>query len=339
MSPSERSRPAPALRIGTRGSPLALAQAREVAARLLAAHPALAERPPEVVAIRTTGDRITDRPLAEVGGKGLFTKEIEEALLDGRVDMAVHSMKDMPTVLPDGLVIDCLLPREDPRDALILPPPAGPGGGVVLDGVPQGAVVGTSSLRRRALLLHRRPDLKVVDFRGNVDTRLAKLRDGVAQATFLAMAGLNRLQRHGIGEQPLPPEEMLPAVAQGAIGIERRQDDDAVAALLAPLSDPHCALCVAVERAFLAELDGSCRTPIAGHAELIGEPAGAGGVSEAGAKDGSAFRIRFRGGIASPDGAQAFFAEESAAAADAAAMAVAMARRLLAQAGPGFLAG
>lgn len=323
---TQHSRP---LRIGTRGSPLALAQAREVAARLVAAHPEAAAAPPEIVAIRTTGDRVTDRPLAEIGGKGLFTKEIEEALLDGRVDIAVHSMKDMPTVLPDGLLIDCLLPREDPRDALILAPDlrlASDGSGGPLAALPPGALVGTSSLRRRALLLHRRPDLRVVEFRGNVDTRLAKLRDGVAQATFLAIAGLNRLGRQGIGAQPLAAELMLPAVAQGAIGIQRRQDDARMAALLAPLSDPATLLCVTVERAFLATLDGSCRTPIAGLAERHTNP-----------EDGT-IAVRFRGGIAALDGMRAHFAEASAAPAEAEAMAVDLARRLLAKAGPGFLA-
>ncbi|MEQ8345829.1 MAG: hydroxymethylbilane synthase [Sneathiellaceae bacterium] len=322
---TQLSRP---LRIGTRGSPLALAQAREVAARLVAAHPALADTPPEIVAIRTTGDRVTDRPLAEIGGKGLFTKEIEEALLQERIDVAVHSMKDMPTLLPDGLVIDCLLPREDPRDALILSPTLTVATGAAgaapqpLAALPPGALVGTSSLRRRALLLHRRPDLRVTEFRGNVDTRLGKLRDGVAQATFLAMAGLNRLGRQEIGAQPLAAETMLPAVAQGAIGIQRRQADARMAALLAPLCDTDTLLCVTVERAFLATLDGSCRTPIAGLAELSG-PA----------------TLRFRGGIAAPDGSGAYFTEDSATPDMAAAMAADLARRLLAEAGPGFLAG
>lgn len=249
------------LRLGTRGSPLALAQANETRDRLLAAHPGLGRDAVEVVVFKTTGDRIQDRPLSEAGGKGLFTKELEEALLAGEIDIAVHSMKDMPTVLPDGLLIDCLLPREDPRDALI-------GSVDSIAGLPRGAVVGTSSLRRQAQLLSLRRDLRVTGLRGNVDTRLRKVADGTVAATLLAVAGLRRLGRASEG-RPLATSEILPAVAQGAIGVERRVVDRRIEALLVPLNHAETAACVAAERAMLAELDGSCRTPIAGLAELL----------------------------------------------------------------------
>lgn len=252
----------PILVIGTRGSPLAMAQAHETRNRLLAAHPSL---PPHAVAIqpiKTTGDRILDRSLADAGGKGLFTKEIEEALLSGQVHLAVHSMKDMPTQLPDGLIMAAYLPREDPRDALLAAAPCG------LDELPHSAVVGTSSLRRKAFLLARRPDLKVIEFRGNVQTRLAKLADGVAAATFLACAGLNRLGLAPPGMRPLTPDELLPAVAQGVIGIECRADDATTLGYLAALDDAATRRRVEAERALLAALDGSCRTPIAALAEI-----------------------------------------------------------------------
>ena len=247
----------PTLRLGTRGSPLALAQAEQVKARLAEAWPELAERGAVAVeVIRTTGDRIQDRPLAEAGGKGLFTKEIEEALLAGTIDLAVHSMKDLPTVIPDGLEIACLLPREDPRDALIA-------GVTSLADLPQGAVVGTSSLRRKAQLLARRRDLKVVDFRGNVDTRLRKIERGEAQATLLALAGLKRLGLERKASAILATEEILPAAAQGAIGLETRTGDARVRDLLTPLNHAPTSRAVAAERALLSVLDGSCRTPIA----------------------------------------------------------------------------
>ncbi len=249
------------LKIGTRGSPLALAQAFETRRRLMAAH-GLVEDACEIVIIKTTGDDraliAADRPLKEIGGKGLFTKEIEEALLAGSIDIAVHSMKDMPVAQPGGLVLDCYLPREDVRDAFVAPAVAR------LGDLPEGAVVGTSSLRRRAQLAHRRPDLKLVEFRGNVQTRLKKLNDGVAQATFLAMAGLNRLGMAHVATSPIAPEDMLPAVAQGAIGIERRAADGEVAALLGAIHDRPTGERLAAERAFLVTLDGSCETPIAG---------------------------------------------------------------------------
>jgi hydroxymethylbilane synthase len=254
------------VRIGTRGSPLALAQARELRTRLIAAHPALAETDAvAIVVITTTGDRVVDRNLAAIGGKGLFTKEIEEALAGGEIDLAVHSMKDVPTVLPDGLVIDCFLPREDPRDALFIT-----NGCCGLAALEPRAIVGTSSLRRQALLLYARPDLQVVPFRGNVETRLAKLAAGTVDATLLAVAGLKRLGKADLVMTILSPEEMMPAAAQGAIGIERRLGDARTQALLAPLNDPATNSQVTAERALLAELDGSCRTPIGALARLDG---------------------------------------------------------------------
>lgn len=240
---------------------MALTQAFEVRARLMAAH-GLPETAFEIVAIKTTGDIVLDRPLADVGGKGLFTKEIEEALSAGGIDLAVHSIKDMQTVLPEGLGLAATLPREDVRDAFISLKYRS------LDDMPDGTVVGTSSLRRQAQVKHIRPGLEIVGFRGNVQTRLKKLEAGVAHATFLACAGLNRLGLSDRITQRVATETMLPAVAQGAIGIEIRSDDAATAKLVAPLNDEASALCVSAERAFLARLEGSCRTPIAGLAEL-----------------------------------------------------------------------
>ncbi len=251
----------PKLKIGTRGSPLALFQAHETRHRLMAAH-GLAEDDIEIVVITTTGDRVRDRPLSEIGGKGLFTKEIEEALFDKSIHLAVHSMKDMPAQLPDGLVIAALLPREDPRDAFLSPVANS------IDTLAKGATVGSSSVRRSAQLKRLRPDLNVIQFRGNVETRLKKLDDGVAQATFLACAGLNRLGFKDKITAIVPIDVMLPAVAQGCIGIEARADDTATRDILAPLDHSESAIAVACERAFLAALDGSCRTPLAGHAYL-----------------------------------------------------------------------
>jgi hydroxymethylbilane synthase len=244
------------LRIGTRGSPLALAQTELLATALKAKHPHLKDNI-EIVTITTSGDRIQDRPLSEAGGKGLFTKEIEDALLAGEIDCAVHSMKDMPTVLPDGLVIPCLLPREDPRDAFFATKAK------TLDDLPERAVVGTSSLRRQAIVLARRPDLQVVTFRGNVGTRLRKLQEGVVDATLLAVAGLKRLKQEHLIQHILEPDVMLPAVAQGAVGIEIREDDKATRDLLDAVHCPVTELRVTAERAFLAVMDGSCRTPLA----------------------------------------------------------------------------
>ena len=302
--------PAQPLKIGTRGSPLALVQARETRDRLMAAH-GLAPEAFEIVVIKVTGDMVQDRALKEIGGKGLFTREIEEALAADLIDIAVHSMKDMPVLQPDGLLIDCYLPREDVRDAFVSPVAAS------LMALPQGAVVGTSSLRRRAQVLVRRPDLQVVEFRGNVQTRMRKLGEGVAAATFLAMAGLNRLHL-SVAQSPVAPEAMLPAVAQGAIGVERRAADSRVAALLAAIHHHETGLQLAAERAFLARLDGSCLTPIAGLAVLDG-----GG-------------LWLRGEILRPDGSRSISGEARGAVADGAAMGRTLAEQLLTRAGPGF---
>jgi hydroxymethylbilane synthase len=248
------------LRIGTRGSPLALAQAREVANGLINAH-GLAPDAVAISIIKTTGDEVLDRPLSEVGGKGLFTKEIEEALLAGKIDVAVHSMKDMETRLPAGLALGAVLCREDPRDAFISLRHAN------LLALPKGAVVGTSSLRRRSQVMNIRPDLRVVDFRGNVQTRCRKLEEeGTVDATFLAVAGLKRMGLEKIVTSPMAIDEMIPAVGQGAIGLEIRSDDPVAARLTAPMNDASALMTVLAERAFLARLDGSCRTAIAGHA-------------------------------------------------------------------------
>jgi hydroxymethylbilane synthase len=268
------------LRLGTRGSPLALKQAQMVRDALVLAH----GLPPEwieLVTIRTSGDRIQDRPLAEAGGKGLFTKEIEEALGVGAIDVAVHSSKDMPTVLPAGLVLAAFLPREDPRDALVSR------NAKSFADLSPGAVVGTASLRRQAMVKRLRPDVTVVPLRGNVETRLRKLDDGVADATLLALAGLKRLGLADKAAAVLDAEEFLPAVGQGAIGIETRADDAQTRDLLARINHADTARALAAERAFLAALDGSCRTPIAGHATVSGA------------------RLHFRGMIIKPDGSEA----------------------------------
>jgi hydroxymethylbilane synthase len=313
IRPADPPTPDRPLRIGTRGSALALAQAHETRARLTAAHGA-PEAAFEIVVIKTTGDRVLDRALSEIGGKGLFTKEIEEALLAREIDLAVHSMKDMPTVLPEGLSLTAYLPREDVRDAFVSRVHDS------LAALPAGTVVGTSSLRRRAQLLHRRPDLSVVEFRGNVQTRLAKLDQGVAAATFLACAGLRRLGLEAVIRAPLEPHEFLPAVAQGAIGIETRTDDDRVRALLAPLAcaDTHARL--DAERALLAGLDGSCRTPIGGLATLEG--AG----------------LRLRAEIIRPDGSERIATERTGGRGDGAAMGADAADELRRRGGPDFFA-
>lgn len=299
-------------RIGTRGSKLALIQANEVARRIAVAQHAPVEEATEIVVISTAGDRVQDRALSEIGGKGLFTQEIEEQLADARIDVAVHSMKDMPTWLPDGLVIDCLLERADPRDAFLSSKATS------LAGLAPGAVVGTSSLRRAAQIMARRPDLKVVPFRGNVDTRLKKLSEGVADATLLAMAGLIRMDLADRVTAPLTPDEMLPAVAQGAIGIERRASDDEAAHLLQKLNHAETSLRVGAERAFLAVLDGSCRTPIAALAEISGE------------------RMRLRTMILTPDGSEIHETEREGLAGDAIALGVDAGEELKGRAGPNF---
>ena len=252
------------LRIGTRGSPLALAQAHDVKAKLLAAHPAIAADDIEIITIKTTGDRILDRHLMNAGGKGLFTKEIEEALLQGHIDCAVHSSKDMPTSLPEGLVLSTFLPREDVRDAFISV------NHQCFDDLPEGATLGTASLRRRALALRQRPDLNIITFRGNVQTRLKKLQDGLADATFLATAGLSRLGMQETISERLEPGLFPPAPAQGTVTVEIREDDERMRGLLAPLHCSRSAMETLAERAFLRALDGSCRTPIAAHTRIDG---------------------------------------------------------------------
>ena len=299
------------LRIGSRGSPLALAQAHETRARLMAAHD-LPETAFTIEAITTSGDRIQDRPLAEAGGKGLFTKELEDALLGNRIDIAVHSSKDMPTVLPDGLVLSAFLPREDPRDAFI-----GKTARSIME-LPEGATVGSSSLRRQALILRMRPDLKVVSFRGNVQTRLRKLHEGVAGGTILALAGLKRLGLQNIATDLMPLEKFPPAPGQGAICIESRIGDISVEEMLAAINDLPTARALACERAFLAALDGSCRTPIAGHATIDGD------------------RLSFKGLVLSPDGKRAHEVSAEGLAADAAELGRAAGEKVRRNAGEHF---
>jgi hydroxymethylbilane synthase len=301
------------LRIGTRGSPLALAQAGQVRERLAAAHGLPAERI-ELKVIRTTGDMIRDRPLSEVGGKGLFTKEIEEALLAGEIDLAVHSAKDMPTVLPPGLGIAAVLPREDVRDAFISRKAK------TLGELPRGAVVGTASLRRQALVKRLRPDLSVVTFRGNVETRLRKLDAGEVDATLLALAGLKRLGLANAATALLAVDEFPPAVGQGIIALEARADDSRTLAMLVRINHLDSLTALAAERAFLSVLDGSCRTPIAGHAVIDGG------------------RVRFRGLIAKPDGSEVHEAQREGSVAEAFALGEDAGHELRARAGADFFA-
>jgi hydroxymethylbilane synthase len=299
------------VRIGSRGSPLALAQAREVRDRLAAACGLGPERI-SIRVIRTSGDLIQDRPLAEAGGKGLFTKEIEEALLNGEIDLAVHSSKDMPTVLPAGLVLSAFLPREDVRDVFISRKAK------TLNELTAAAVVGTASLRRQAMVKRLRPDLQVAPMRGNVETRLRKLDAGEVDATLLALAGLKRLGLAQAATAVLEPDTFLPAVGQGAIGIETRADDAATRELVAAVNDSDTAVALAAERAFLAVLDGSCRTPIAGHATVAGDT------------------VQFRGMILRPDGSEAFETERAGHRGDAAALGADAGRELKSCAAPDF---
>ncbi len=301
------------LLIGTRGSPLALWQARHVRARLIEAN-GLAESDIDLSVITTSGDRLKDKPLRDFGGKGLFTKEIDEALLDGAVDLAVHSMKDLPTDLPAGIGIGAILPRADVRDAFISQKAPS------LAELPPGSIVGTSSLRRGAQLKRLRSDLRIVDFRGNVETRLNKLAEGKADATLLALAGLERLGLAARATSILSTEEMLPAVAQGAIGATCRSDDSTTLTLLAALNDAASATAVACERAFLARLEGSCKTPIAGLAEI---------------EDGM---LRFRGMILTPDGSEWYEIGLEGGAESASRIGTDAGEELLARAGPGFMA-
>lgn len=301
------------VKIGTRGSDLALAQAHEVRDRLKAAHGA-DNVSVDINVISTMGDRIQDRPLSEIGGKGLFTQEIEQQLHDGDIDIAVHSTKDMPTKLPDGLELSCYLPREAPADAFISSKANS------IEELPQGAVIGSASLRRQALIKRMRPDIKVVTFRGNVQSRLRKLGEGVVDATLLAEAGLNRLGMHEVITSLLPIDTFPPAPGQGAICIESRMGDARVLNLLKPLNDNDTEITLAAERAFLARLDGSCRTPLAGHAKLT---------------DG---KLEFFGMILSPDGAQVYQTTRSGKPEDAAQMGSDAASQLREEAGPDFFA-
>ncbi len=280
----------------------------------MAAHPSLAESGAlEVVKITTTGDRVTDRPLADIGGKGLFSKEIDEALLDGRVDFAVHSMKDLETWLADGIVLGAVLEREDPRDVFISPKARS------LDELPPGSVIGSASLRRQAQILHRRPDIKVVPFRGNVATRLRKLEAGDVDATLLALAGLRRLDMADAATQILEPDQLLPAVAQGAIAITCRGGDTRILEILDAINHPPSAARVTAERAMLAALDGSCRTPIGGLAEIAGNG-----------------DLTLRGLVARPDGSELMDATRSGPSADAENLGRDVGEELRQRAGPDF---
>jgi hydroxymethylbilane synthase len=298
------------LRIGTRASKLARTQAEMVRAALLTAHPDLAI---EICAMTTAGDRELHKQISDWGYKGLFTKELEDALLADMVDIAVHSMKDMPSILPDGLTIAAMLPRADVRDAWVSPRHAS------IAAVPHGATVGSSSARRSAQLLHQRPDLTIVPLRGNVETRLRKLEEGVAEATFLAAAGLVRLGLTDHIRELIAPDAMLPAVAQGAIGIECRAARADIVALLAPINHAPTMHCLAAERAFLRELDGSCRTPIAGLAQLHGD------------------RIELRGEVLSLDGSVRHQRALSGAVGDAQSLGITLGRELRALAGDALL--
>jgi len=297
------------IKIGTRSSQLAMIQANLVAHALMLAHGLTSEQI-EIVPMSTKGDRITDRSLAQIGGKGLFTQEIEQGLLAGKIDIAVHSAKDMPTALPEGLQLAHFLPRDDPRDAFI-----GRDAAIRLVNLPQGSVLGTSSLRRQAFIRHYRPDLQIVPLRGNVETRLAKLQQGQCHGTFLSVAGLKRLQREAIINEIVPQEIMLAAPGQGAIAIESRVDDTRLATLLAPIG---CALtydALSCERSFLARLDGSCRTPVGGLAQIVGN------------------NIVFVAAFASSDGALCYRVEMQGSRGDAAQIGHAAADKLRRDAG------
>lgn len=303
--------------LGTRGSPLALAQAEEAARRLRDAHGALRDADAlRIEVVRTTGDRVTEGPLADLGGKGLFTKELDDALLDGRIDFAVHSLKDVPTFLPRSIVIAAVLPREDPRDALFTRGPTS------LRDLPRGAVVGTVSLRRAAQVKAMRPDLEIAVLRGNVHTRIDKLAAGAVDATLLAVAGLKRLGIAHRATSVLQPDELLPAVGQGAVAVTCRADDAGIMALLAPLDDPATTIRVAAERTMLAILDGTCRTPIAGLATF--------------SRDGA---LTLKGLVAKPDGSKTVRAEDTGTGDDPIGLGRRVGEMLLRDAGPGFLDG
>lgn len=301
----------PLLRIGTRGSPLALAQAHETRRLLALAHNVASDRI-AIEVFKTSGDMIQDRPLSEAGGKGLFTKELERALVDGTIDLAVHSAKDMPTVLPPGLAVAAYLEREDVRDVLVSPHSP-----TILD-LPPGAIVGTASLRRQAMVRRLRPDVRTVLFRGNVQTRLRKIAEGQAHATLLALAGLNRLGLSHHATSILSVDDVLPAVGQGAICIETREDDTDTRRLVEAIAHRATGLAVQAERAFLAVLDGSCRTPIAGYAVLDGEA------------------LSFRGMILRPDGSETFETARTGKAEDGEALGRSAGEELKAKGGPAF---
>ena len=310
MQTASRTKP---YKIGTRGSALALAQAHETRARLCAAH-GLHEDQFEIIVVSTSGDRIQDRPLSEVGGKGLFSKEIEDLLLSGAIDLAVHSSKDMATILPEGLVLAAFLPREDPRDAFI--------GREVkrLIDLPQGATIGSSSLRRQAQIKHLRPDLKVVMFRGNVQTRLNKLAEGKVDGTLLALAGLKRLGLEHVVTEILNETEFLPAPGQGAICIEIRESDSALQSLIKPISHEATTHALTCERAFLKLLDGDCRTPLAGHASIDGN------------------HLRFKGMVLNPYGTVVHTIEDHGPVGDAVEIGQRSALKIREKAGKDFFA-
>ena len=300
--------------IGTRGSPLALAQAHETRDRLMAAHEELrGDGMIEIEVIKTTGDMILDRPLAEIGGKGLFTKEIDDAQLEGRVDIAVHSMKDVPTWLPDGIDLPCILPREDVRDVFIS------NKAKTLADLPKGSVIGSASLRRQAQIKAHYPHLEVVTFRGNVQSRLRKLDEGVVDATLLANAGMRRLKYEDAITSVIDEDLMLPAVAQGAIGISCRSDDAAMKAYLAPLNCEESKIRIEAERALLRVLDGSCRTPIAALAVIEGD------------------EIYLRGLLAKPDGTEVLSNEMRGPIAEPEALGTKAGQELKERAGEDFL--
>lgn len=298
------------IRIGTRGSPLALAQTQLVRAALEASFDDIVI---EEVVIKTTGDHVQDRPLADIGGKGLFTKELDEALLDGRIDCAVHSAKDVPTWLPDGLIMPCFLPREDPHDVLLGK------NAISLTDLPAGSVIGTSSLRRQAQILFHRNDLSVVPFRGNVGTRLQKLKEGDVDATLLALAGLNRLKNTDIGFQILDFDEMLPAAGQGAVGIMCRENDDKTKEILKLINDEDTFLCVSTERAMLDVLEGTCHTPIGSLAVCEND------------------QILLRGLVAKPDGSTLFEAQRAGSADAPVQLGRELGNALLEEAGSDFM--
>ena len=300
------------LRIATRKSPLAMWQAQHVAAALRRLHPGLGV---ELVGMSTKGDKILDAPLAKIGGKGLFVKELEQGLLDGRADIAVHSMKDVPVELPPGLHLSTILQREDPRDAFVSTRWSG------LADLPQNACVGTSSLRRQCQVREMRPDLSIVPLRGNVNTRLSKLDAGDFDAIILASAGLNRLGFDDRMRALLTPEQCLPAIGQGAIGIESRVDDGRVNGLLEPLHHPETALCVSAERAMNNRLMGGCQVPIAGYAEMHEEG------------------MRLRGLVGDPEDGTIVRAEMSGAPGEAASIGVRLAEDLLEHGADGILRG